>query len=432
MSRTRRFLALAGLMLGLSTLGVLADLDAPALGATPEGAGLTQMQASPHFDAEARIFRNASPAFGMGMSGNGGTLLREYLADTPRRPTDALPAVAPDLTAAAPDGFRVTWLGHSTLLVELDGATILTDPQWSERASPFRHLGPRRFSPPPLPLEDLPRVDAVVISHDHYDHLDRATVVALAERVPQWIVPLGVGAHLAKWGVPAERIVERDWWEGGPVGTTGVTLTAVPAQHFSGRGLTDRFATFWASWVVTGPRHRFFFSGDTGYHADFVTIAEKLGPFDLVALEVGAWNAAWESVHMGPEGALRAAEDLGGAPVLPIHWATFDLATHAWKWPIEELTARGAERGLTILTPRLGGSVTMEDIVTMELSVVSAGTTSPLTEGATATSGVAADPAGDGGTPAKATQPTDVVPGDVPRPRLRPRDPSDRWWESLR
>jgi L-ascorbate metabolism protein UlaG (beta-lactamase superfamily) len=395
-TRARRILTPLGALFGLGVLLALADVDRPALGGTPDDARLARMRASPQYDAEDGVFRNPWPTFSMGMSGRAGTLFREYLSRTGARPQDPLPVEVPDFRTPPPDGFRVTWLGHSTLLVEIDGATFLTDPQWSERASPFRHLGPRRFSPPPVPLEALPRLDAVVISHDHYDHLDAATVRALASRVPVWHVPLGIGAHLARWGVPADRVVEHDWWDGSVLPGTQVTLTAVPSQHFSGRSLTDRFRTLWASWTMTGPRHRFFFSGDTGYHDDFDTIAARMGPFDLVALEAGAWNAAWGGVHLGPEGLLRAARDLGAAPVLPIHWATFDLATHPWRWPAEEVTRRAADDGLVIAEPRLGGSVTLASLVADGVPTTGAAATPP------------------------------------PARTVRPRDPEQRWWEQVR
>ncbi len=352
--KRRLLIGLGGLLLaGLGAL--LLDLDHAALGADPgTGVRAAKIVASPqHRDG---AFHNPWP-FSMSDGAAMLRVTREYaFGDAPRTPTDPLPVDHPALATPAVDGLRVTWLGHSTLLVEIDGATVLTDPHWSARASPFKHMGPKRFHAPPLPLAELPALDAVILSHDHYDHLDRETVEALKDRVPAWHVPLGLGAHLERWGVPSERIVERDWWEGGTVGTTGLTLTAVPSQHFSGRGLTDRFRTLWASWVIASPRHRVFFSGDTGYHPAFGEIAARMGPFDLAALEAGAWNAAWKDVHLGPEGFTRAAVDLGKPVVMPIHWATFDLATHGWKWPAEEVARRSTDLGLTVTSPRLGGS----------------------------------------------------------------------------
>ena len=332
------------------------DLDHAALGAGPgTGARATRVAASPQFGDG--IFVNPWP-FAMATGDSMATVLREYaFGDAPRTPIDPLPVETPDLAAPPADGLRVTWLGHSTLLVELDGRRVLTDPHFTERASPFRHLGPRRFHPPPLSVAALPPLDAVLLSHDHYDHLDRGTVAQLAERVPEWHVPLGVGAHLEAWGIPPERVVEHDWWEGATLaGDVPLTLTATPSQHFSGRGLGDRFRTLWSSWVIATPAHRVYFSGDTGYHPAFGEIARRLGPFDLAALEAGAWNAAWADVHLGPQGFLNAAVDLGKPTVMPIHWATFDLATHGWKWPAEEIARKAGGMGVTVTTPRLGGA----------------------------------------------------------------------------
>jgi L-ascorbate metabolism protein UlaG (beta-lactamase superfamily) len=247
---------------------------------------------------------------------------------------------------------RVTWLGHSTLLIELDGLRLLTDPMWSERASPSQHIGPRRFHPPPVALADLGPLDAVLLSHDHYDHLDLGTIRALSERVPLFLAPLGLGAHLEAFGVPREHIREHDWWE--ETALEGVRFIATPAQHFSGRGLFDRNRTLWTSWTVLGPAHRVFFSGDTGLAPEFPEIASRFGPFDVVMLEVGAFHPAWGDIHLGPDNALIAFEQLGGAALLPIHWSTFELALHPWQEPAEVLFEKAQAKGLVVLTPRIG------------------------------------------------------------------------------
>jgi L-ascorbate metabolism protein UlaG (beta-lactamase superfamily) len=255
----------------------------------------------------------------------------------------------------APDsGLRATWLGHSTVLLEIDGARVLTDPVWGPRASPSTLVGPLRFHPPPVEFEALPKLDAVLISHDHYDHLDMVTIRALAGRGVPFYVPLGVGAHLEAWGVPPERITELEWWQEAQVPGTGLTLISTPSQHFSGRALHDRNRTLWTSWVVRSPQHRAYFSGDTGLAPEFPEIGRRLGPFDLVMLEVGAWNPAWGAIHLGAEQALTALGQLGGGPLLPIHWGTFNLAFHAWDDPLETLSRRAPELGVTLLTPRIG------------------------------------------------------------------------------
>jgi L-ascorbate metabolism protein UlaG (beta-lactamase superfamily) len=232
---------------------------------------------------------------------------------------------------------------------------VLTDPIWSERASPVGFAGPKRFWRPPLSLDELPALDAVVISHDHYDHLDQKTIEALGEREVRFFVPLGVGAHLERWGIAPERIAELDWWQQAKAGA--LDLVAVPARHFSGRHLTDRDHTLWASWVIKGPDHRVFFSGDTGYHLEFAEIGERFGPFDITLMESGAYNAQWRDSHIGPEQALRAHRELRGELLVPIHWGTYNLAFHAWTEPAERILAAAARDEVRVAIPRPGDSV---------------------------------------------------------------------------
>jgi L-ascorbate metabolism protein UlaG (beta-lactamase superfamily) len=282
--------------------------------------------------------------------------LREWLfGGQMRAPVCPLPVVtdtAARLAVPAATGLRVTWLGHSTTLVEIDGATVLTDPVWSERASPSTWVGPKRFHAPPLALAALPRLDAVVISHEHYDHLDEATVRALAARGVPFHVPLGIGAHLAAWGVPAAQIVEHDWWQDATL-PGGVRLVATPSRHFNGR-LPWRTGALWTSWSIVGPRHRVFFSGDTGPTETLREIARREGPFDVALIEIGQWNQAWGDIHLGPTGALDAFARSGAKVLIPIHWGTFVLAYHAWSEPAETLVTEAARRGVPVLTPRLG------------------------------------------------------------------------------
>jgi L-ascorbate metabolism protein UlaG (beta-lactamase superfamily) len=277
-----------------------------------------------------------------------------------RTPTCPLPVVkdAPALLAERPaSDLRVTWLGHSTVLVELDGVRVLTDPMWSERASPSRWVGPARFHAPPVPIEALPRLDAVVVSHEHYDHLDEGSIRALAARGVPFHVPLGVGAHLAAWGVPAAQIHEHDWWQEAALPGSDVRLVATPARHFNGRGLPWRTGALWSSWSIVGPRHRVFFSGDTGPTEALREIARRLGPFDVGLYEIGQYNPAWGDIHLGPEGALEAHARLGAKVLIPIHWSTFVLAYHDWSEPAETLVRLAEARGVRFMTPRLGEPV---------------------------------------------------------------------------
>jgi L-ascorbate metabolism protein UlaG (beta-lactamase superfamily) len=237
---------------------------------------------------------------------------------------------------------RVTWFGHSSSLVEIDGMRVLIDPVWDERAAPMQWLGPKRFFAPTLALEDLPPIDAVIISHDHFDHLGEGTVRRLAamqsRSKTRWITPLGVGALLAKFGVKAGNCTELNWTEQAQLGS--LTITALPARHFSGRSLFNRFETLWASFVLAGPRHRVYYGADSGEWEGFREIGTAFGPFDLTMLEIGASNPLWADIHMGPEGAARTFRAMGGSGLMmPIHWGLFDLALHGWREPIESIFA---------------------------------------------------------------------------------------------
>jgi L-ascorbate metabolism protein UlaG (beta-lactamase superfamily) len=238
-------------------------------------------------------------------------------------------------------GLRITWMGHSTSLVEIDGVRILIDPVWDERAAPTNWIGPKRFYAPPLDLRQLPTLDAVIVSHDHYDHLAAHTIRALT-RLPaveraQWIMPLGVGRVLEPLGVPAARRRELNWMDRAQVGA--LEITALPARHFSGRSLFNRFQTLWASFALIGPRHRVYYGADSGEWGGFREIGERFAPFDLSMLEIGAFSPFWADIHMGPEGAVRSFRALGGSGLLmPIHWGLFDLAPHSWKQPIETIS----------------------------------------------------------------------------------------------
>jgi L-ascorbate metabolism protein UlaG (beta-lactamase superfamily) len=274
-------------------------------------------------------------------------------------PARPLPALNPLYTwrRNPESGLRVTWLGHSTVLIEIDGMRVLTDPVWGPRASPFRLTGPKRFQSVPVALREMPRVDLVVISHDHYDHLDYPTIRALAKSDVPFVTSLGVGAHLEAWGIGSERITELDWWESHNLPRGGVQVTAAPSQHFSGRTVKTRNTTLWSSFVVRTERHCVFFSGDTGLTTEYTKIRERLGPFDLVMLEVGAWNPAWGDMHLGPENALKAAALLGGRVFLPVHWGTFRLAMHAWDQPAEVLLELAPKSSVPLVMPKLGEAV---------------------------------------------------------------------------
>lgn len=316
--------------------------------------------ASPQYAGGA--FRNPSVTF-RGPNSGMIPMFRELLfGGQQRRPPAPLPIERPhEAWARRPDtGFRATWLGHSTVLLELDGRRVLTDPVFGERLSPVSVIGPRRFHPVPAKLDELPALDLVLLSHDHLDHLCRMTMLALARTSVPIVTALGVGAHLERYGIAPERITELDWRQS--VEIAGLRLTATPAQHFSGRGLRDRNKTLWASWVIESARRKVFFSGDTGLTPEFEAIGRAYGPFDLVMLEIGAYHPTWGAIHLGPENALEAFRMLGGGTLLPVHWGTFSLGFHAWNDPAETLLDLAAARGARIITPRLGAAVEPEQL----------------------------------------------------------------------
>ncbi len=333
-----------------------------SLGKKPDGKRLERMKASKLWAGDA--FRNLHPiAPGLRDLSVSKPTLSEFLCGGPRRvPAAPLPSVNPlAVWAKPPDtGLRATWLGHSTVLIEIDGFRVLTDPVWGPRASPSRLAGPKRFQPVPIALRALPTIDLVLVSHDHYDHLDYPTIRELATMGVPFVTSLGVGAHLEAFGVAPARITELDWWESHTVHTLAgaeLTITAAPSQHFSGRGLKDRNATLWSSLAIRTPKHAVFFSGDTGLTSEYATIRERLGPFDLVMLEVGAFHPSWGDIHLGPEHALEAYKLLGGGAFLPVHWGTFALAVHDWDAPAETLLALGPKQGAQLVMPRLGEAV---------------------------------------------------------------------------
>ncbi len=291
---------------------------------------------------------------------DGRSVAREFFrpGEHHRRPTRAVPVVTPIARPSA-QGLHVTWYGHASALVEIDGHRVLMDPVWGERCSPSRLAGPKRLHPVPVELDELPPLDAVVISHDHYDHLDMDTVVALTRLQPMpFLVPLGVGAHLEAWGVPADRIIELDWDEHATVGALRFTATA--ARHFSGRSLR-RDGTLWASWVIAGPTRRVFYTGDTGYFDGFSRIGAEHGPFDASLVQCGAYGEGWPDIHMTPEDAVRAHVDVRGGLLVPVHWCTFILAFHDWAEPADRLWREAKAREVAVAFPRPGERIDVDN-----------------------------------------------------------------------
>lgn len=289
-------------------------------------------------------------------TGSGFKMLRDQVLGREQRyPPAPLPIMRPtarDYATPPATGLRVTWLGHSSLIVELGNIKILTDPVWAERASPVAFAGPKRFHPPPIALNDLPQIDLVLLSHDHYDHLDEAVIRWLARKSMPFVAGLGMGDYLEAWGVASRRIYELDWWEELDIPELGVQIASVPAQHFSGRSLV-RNQTLWSSWAVSNSDKRIFVGCDSGWFDGFAQIGARYAPFDFASIEMAQYNESWRSVHMFPEQAIDACRALGAKTMLPVHWGTFCLSFHAWNEPVERLLA-AHDGDFQILTPNIG------------------------------------------------------------------------------
>lgn len=323
-------------------------------------------------ERKGRKFQNPVPT-SVGGLGIAFKVLPLYLTNreerVPKEPLGPFRTDAAVYRTPPRSGLRVTWMGHSSMLLEIDGVRVLLDPVWDERASPFSWMGPKRFFPAPLPLEELPALDVILISHDHYDHLGEQTVRRLARldaaRNARWVTSLDVGPILQRFGVRREAINELNWTDALPLRSdrTGglLTVTALPARHFSGRSFGNRFETLWSSFALRGSAHNVYFGADSGYWAGFAEMNREHGPFDLTMLDTGAYNDLWKDIHMGPDGAIAAFQAMGAAGLLmPIHWALFDLSLHAWRWPIERISELADRENVPLWSPVPGVATEVE------------------------------------------------------------------------
>lgn len=337
----------------------------PVFGSSPSGEKVETIKESPQYNPERQQFVNRQQDVldQMRKDSMNFKTIKEWLTNTEGRvPQNPLPEVKPDLQEflkPAAD-LKVIWFGHSTFLLNFSGKIILVDPVFSGTASPFSFMV-KRFQPPVLKLEELPKIDLVLISHDHYDHLDMETMKFFAQHQPdqKFLMPLGVGSHLKSWGVNEVNITERDWWQSHTL--EGIEFIATPAQHFSGRSLTDGNKTLWASWVIRNSEHNIYFSGDSGYDVHFKQIGDKYGPFDLAFIENGQYNVKWRAVHALPEESVQAYFDLKAKRFFPIHWGMFVLSLHSWREPVDELLRLSKERGVKTVTPKIGEVVTVNE-----------------------------------------------------------------------
>lgn len=322
------------------------------MGDNPPDASLTSIEKSEQYNKSIRQFENTNPA---PLSTGRSTLsiMQEFFfSEKNRKPVSKLPEALPPLSALQDksQSIRFMWLVHSTILLEIDSTRILVDPMLSDYASPIPGLI-KRFQPAPISINEIKDVDIILISHDHYDHLDYETISQVKNRDIQFVVPLGVGAHLEYWGIDAAKIQELDWWQSFPF--QKIVLTCTPSQHFSGRGFGGN-KTLWASWAIQGQQQNIFFSGDSGYSEHYKNIGDRLGPFDITFLENGAYSDDWKFIHQLPEEAVQAHLDLKGQWLVPIHWGMFDLAFHTWDEPIIRLTHEAEKKGVKVIAPKLG------------------------------------------------------------------------------
>jgi len=358
--RTRTLLATGTALLVTIVAIAMFVLSLPQFGGEVTGDRLARARANPQYRDGA--FANPLPPAGYRMVDVWNLVKGQFLGKEVRVPPAPIPIIAvdPTLKSTPPTaGLRAFWIGHASVYVEMEGVRFLIDPMFSDYASPF-DAGPKRFHPPPIELANLPPIDAVLITHDHYDHLDMRTIQQLARNGARFFVPLGIGAHLERWGVARARMVELEWWQ--EESLRSVRIVSTPSRHYSGRRLADRNATLWTSWSVIGTSHRFYVSGDTGYSDHFGTIGARFGPFDLSFIKIGAYGPGqpWLDIHMTAEDAVRAHRDVGARLMFPVHWGTFNLAFHDWDEPIRRAVAAAHAEKVRIVTPRIGEIVDVD------------------------------------------------------------------------
>ena len=361
----KKVLIVVTLILLLIPIVVLLGIRLPVFGAHPDKKDKVAYQRSAAFNVEEGIFQNRRADLFQQMREGSSTfgMLKEWFTErVDGAPASVLPEVKPDMQDfVSYDGSaKLIWMGHSSFLLNLSGVIILIDPVFSAYAAPVSFTA-KRFQPPVIALSELPPIDIVLISHDHYDHLDMTTIEFFRNHETAFITPLGVGLHLKRWGIEEQRITERDWWES--ASNHSIEFTAAPAQHFSGRDGINNNVTLWASWSIVSNDARLFFSGDSGYDTHFKEIGQRLGPFDIAFLENGQYNEAWKAVHMMPDETLLAFNEVNASRLLPIHWGMFELAFHTWYDPIVQLQKLAEAESVDLLTPRIGEVFRLDSVL---------------------------------------------------------------------
>lgn len=357
----RMVLSIVIIIAAIALIAVLFIQFSPQFGGKASDEAIATYKTSKNY--KEGIFKNTNDVkLDMSLKDMGKALMGFFKSQPNTKPNKELPYSKNDsLNIVNYKGeTRLIWFGHSTFLLQTEGKTILIDPMLGNVPAPHPMLGGKRFNEDlPITIEQLPKIDAVLISHDHYDHLDYESIKVLKDKVEHFFTPLGVGAHLQKWEVDNTKITELDWWQ--ETTFKELKLVCAPAQHFSGRGLTDRAKTLWSSWIVQSKKDNIFFSGDSGYANHFKEIGEKYGPFDFAMIECGQYNEMWPEIHMFPEETVQAGIDVKAKKVMPIHWGAFKLAMHTWTDPIERFTKTAKEFNVNMVTPKIGDEIFPKD-----------------------------------------------------------------------